>query len=596
MTAQVRALLAELAELRDKDAAVVRDALPILVKRATAVPLEGSSHDELRRRTFQLRQLAGQEASVSTEYLFCLLVSSTGVSDLRSANPYVSEKEADELLDLAVAVILHANRVGQINRCMSEARGLLKLLETAAHESSAALTAGATEQLISALMLKSATLADQLLARRYYVEASSPPSAADGALSSEGMRLQYDPRFLLFEFTHNILLRQTQVHLIQEFVGAVRKGQPLVKQMLMGGGKTTVVGPMLALMLGDGEMLVLQTMPQALLEQSKATLRATFSAIMRKRVFTLVFERSSELGWGTVEKLIEARRNRGVVLCTASTVKSIQLKLLEKMDVLRDTRRKQHPSMEVDLRALLEVITVYRSSCLIMDEVDLLLHPLKSELNFPIGKKHALDVSPQRWQCAIHCCDAVFYAERKSMSVNFEQSARARSILEEVRSRSPWISLMSVCPRFPSDRSRSISLDLVRAAQRCHRAGLRGAHAPALAAPDAAQRGVVQALDDAPDGAVDASVARGQPCERAAVRAHARLHHARLHAAHWPRLGRGRRGGGRRTRGRDERRVERRPVGHERHAQSRGTRPRTQGKWRVLGRGARGGAEQRHYR
>ena len=484
MTAQVRALLAELAELRDKDAAVVRDALPILVKRATAVPLEGSSHDELRRRTFQLRQLAGQEASVSTEYLFCLLVSSTGVSDLRSANPYVSEKEADELLDLAVAVILHANRVGQINRCMSEARGLLKLLETAAHESSAALTAGAqdgagateplisaltagaTEQLISALMLKSATLADQLLARRYYVEASSPPSAADGALSSEGMRLQYDPRFLLFEFTHNILLRQTQVHLIQEFVGAVRKGQPLVKQMLMGGGKTTVVGPMLALMLGDGEMLVLQTMPQALLEQSKATLRATFSAIMRKRVFTLVFERSSELGWGTVEKLIEARRNRGVVLCTASTVKSIQLKLLEKMDVLRDTRRKQHPSMEVDLRALLEVITVYRSSCLIMDEVDLLLHPLKSELNFPIGKKHALDVSPQRWQCAIHCCDAVFYAERKSMSVNFEQSARARSILEEVRSRSPWISPMSVCPRFPSDRSRSISLDLARACSR----------------------------------------------------------------------------------------------------------------------------------
>ena len=289
---------------------------------------------------------------MSTEYLFCLLVSSTGVSDLRSANPYVSEKEADELLDLAVAVILHANRVGQINRCMSEARGLLRLLETAAHESSAALTAGATEQLISALMLKSATLADQLLARRYYVEVSSPPSAvmsaADGALSSEGMRLQYDPRFLLFEFTHNILLRQTQVHLIQEFVGAVRKGQPLVKQMLMGGGKTTVVGPMLALMLGDGEMLVLQTMPQALLEQSKATLRATFSAIMRKRVFTLVFERSSELGWGTVEKLIAARRNRGVVLCTASTVKSIQLKLLEKMDVLRDTRRKQHPSLEVD--------------------------------------------------------------------------------------------------------------------------------------------------------------------------------------------------------------------------------------------------------
>jgi len=33
--------------------------------------------------------------------------------------------------------------------------------------------------------------------------------------------------------------------------------------MLMGGGKTTVVGPMLALMLADGVTLVVQTMPQA---------------------------------------------------------------------------------------------------------------------------------------------------------------------------------------------------------------------------------------------------------------------------------------------------------------------------------------------
>ena len=47
--------------------------------------------------------------------------------------------------------------------------------------------------------------------------------------------------------------------------------------------------------LADGERLVVQTMPPALLEQSKATLRATFSSIIRKRVFTLAFDRSSEM-------------------------------------------------------------------------------------------------------------------------------------------------------------------------------------------------------------------------------------------------------------------------------------------------------------
>ena len=183
----------------------------------------------------------------------------------------------------------------------------------------------------------------------------------------------------------------------------------------MGGGKTTVVGPLLALLLGDGETLVMQTMPPALLEQSKATLRATFSSIIRKRVFTLSFERSSEMRWSTVEKLQSAVSNRGAVLCTASTIKSIQLKLLEKLDVLRDARRKQHPSMEHQVRALVQVLGLFQSGCLIMDEVDLLLHPLKSELNFPIGDKRPLDFSPERWTCAIHALDAVFFLERKAM-------------------------------------------------------------------------------------------------------------------------------------------------------------------------------------
>jgi len=31
------------------------------------------------------------------------------------------------------------------------------------------------------------------------------------------------------------------------------------------------------------------------------------------------------------------------------------------------------------------------------DEVDLILHPLKSELNFPIGPKLDLDFNPLRW-------------------------------------------------------------------------------------------------------------------------------------------------------------------------------------------------------
>ena len=287
-------LIAELSGQRERDSALVHEVLPDILRRANTVQIEGAPADERwSRELFALRQVAEQEAKVSLDYMFCLLVSTCSVSDLRAVNPFISIDEVRELLDLVVSAILHASRVGQINRCVSEAHGLLRLLQSKADGA----TSTTRQEVVAAISLKAQTLAEELLTRRHYVSASGAP-VVPGALGRV-----YDPRFLLFEFTHNLVLRKSQVNLVLEFVNAVLAGRPMVKQMLMGGGKTTVVGPLLALILGDGERLVLQTMPPALLEQSKATLRATFSSIVRKRVFTLSFDRSSEMRWETVDKL-----------------------------------------------------------------------------------------------------------------------------------------------------------------------------------------------------------------------------------------------------------------------------------------------------
>ena len=52
-------------------------------------------------------------------------------------------------------------------------------------------------------------------------------------------------------------------------------------------------------------------------------------------------------------------------------------------------------------------------------QVDLVLHPLKSELNFPIGDKVDLDltVDGERWRVPIVLLDALLYAEEKLTSV-----------------------------------------------------------------------------------------------------------------------------------------------------------------------------------
>ena len=70
---------------------------------------------------------------------------------------------------------------------------------------------------------------------------------------------------------------------------------------------------------------------------------------------------------------------------------------------------------------------------LLLDEVDLLLHPLTSELNFPIGDKKPLD--QRRWDCPIHLFDALFYSQTEHISLpDFKASDEAITILQEFRS------------------------------------------------------------------------------------------------------------------------------------------------------------------
>jgi hypothetical protein len=63
-----------------------------------------------------------------------------------------------------------------------------------------------------------------------------------------------------------------------------------------------------------------------------------------------------------------------------------------------------------------EIFKILKKSIEIMDEVDILLHPLKSELNWPLGHKEPLDFTRSRvenglrWNIPGHLLDAIFNA------------------------------------------------------------------------------------------------------------------------------------------------------------------------------------------
>jgi len=208
----------------------------------------------------------------------------------------------------------------------------------------------------------------------------------------------------------------------------------MVKQMIMGAGKTTVVAPLLALMLADGDSLVLSVIPKALLEMSRKIFRETFATVMAKRIYTLKFERSTNVNGTLAARLQNAAKNRGIVVATPTSVKSVALVYVETLGLVADckagTFRGKPAELELKANELAQVLTLFKKGVMLLDEVDLILHPLKSELNFPCGDKFDLDVSEQgeRWSLPMHLCDAIFFAMTKRVTT-FEGRGAALGIL-----------------------------------------------------------------------------------------------------------------------------------------------------------------------
>lgn len=235
----------------------------------------------------------GQETEIWIDYFIASLLSSKSLYDIQKLNPFISSTVFSSLHDIAVFALLLANQIGHVNRCIDEAQSLLKLFIptgiNAISEEKIRLKAG--------LIQKGESLAGMLIAGRYYMdeknEISENSSLAIPGLPSK-TTVAYDPRFLVFEFTWNILLRRGQVEMVRTIYSSVKKGESIVKQMIMGASKTTVVGPLLCLLLADGESLVVQAVPPALLEFTRSVLRSTFSSIMQKCIFTLSFDRSCD--------------------------------------------------------------------------------------------------------------------------------------------------------------------------------------------------------------------------------------------------------------------------------------------------------------
>ena len=158
--------------------------------------------------------------------------------------------------------------------------------------------------------------------------------------------------FSSFEFLLGFMLRRRQFELVMEFFQRAMEGHSSVNQMIMGQGKTTVIAPLLALMLADSRRLVTQVCPAPLLEMSRSALRTVFSNVIHKRIYTFKFERSNaalnslEGVQGIYFKLHHAREQRAVVCSTPEAIKSFMLKYIDNLQMVEGAPVQAPPPSE----------------------------------------------------------------------------------------------------------------------------------------------------------------------------------------------------------------------------------------------------------
>jgi hypothetical protein len=179
--------------------------------------------------------------SQDMEYLASATATAEISGNIVRCNPFVSSTDAGGITCCTMLLMMTANRINHANLALQQARGVLKLLKGLQRSG---LEATAAARIRKELLSLSENLAATLANRRHYAR----------ELSSGVYEI--DPRFLLFEFSHGLLLRLSQVQLIHQLLSDMRGGKSVCHQMIMGAGKTTVVGPLVAMLVASSKTMV----------------------------------------------------------------------------------------------------------------------------------------------------------------------------------------------------------------------------------------------------------------------------------------------------------------------------------------------------
>ncbi|KAL4782195.1 hypothetical protein BJX76DRAFT_359187 [Aspergillus varians] len=202
------------------------------------------------------------------------------------------------------------------------------------------------------------------------------------------------PDWILLEIDTNIQIRPEQVIVALEMISPT-SGSNSVLQMNMGQGKTSVIMPMVAAVLANGEMLNRLLVPKALLTQAAQILQSRLGGLLGRDLIHIPFSRRTRTSVSVVQEYYglhsDMLQASGIILGVPEHILSFKLSGLQH---LADSKLTKAVEMIETQEWMDEVCRD------VLDECDFTL-AVKTQLIYPCGSQLMVDGHPDRWEAAM---------------------------------------------------------------------------------------------------------------------------------------------------------------------------------------------------
>lgn len=229
-------------------------------------------------------------------------------------------------------------------------------------------------------------------------------------LTEDLVDYQTEPVLALFQYYEKVLLRPQQKAAISRLASSPDgfSFTESIEKIIMGGGKSKVILPLLAKIKARGTNLVVIEVPRALLETNIADLSQTSMVLFNQTVHRFDFRREQDCEPDTLSdmhaRLIRVITQKNYLVTTGDAVQSLELKYIEILlnapDEGADDTEKWRWSAQIE--GLDKLVTLFRTRAdVIIDEVHQALL-FKKKLNYTIGEKGCLPMALIKGSVALY--------------------------------------------------------------------------------------------------------------------------------------------------------------------------------------------------